>query len=308
MAICPYLQEFSRIIAALPAPLATKLLADDIHLIQPQAATLRQPKVALVALSHGDEVIGLHLFLALLTRLTTTPTWLQGELVLVLANRAAYFKQQRYVESDLNRAYGPNPHPTQETHRAAEIKRAVQDCDYIIDIHQCIEPTHHPFFILPYSTKAYAWLQSVAPEIPVILRQEIKQATTLASYGYLQNKMAVTFEVGATGFDDAQLALGMQKLVQFLAYAWGARPVNTGPKSPAYVFKHFAPYSAGTVRFAQAFKHFDPVQAEQVIAYVDEVPITTPIAGNILLYPRHWFAQGSPTQADGLFFVLQRLP
>lgn len=215
-----FIDYYARLLDSLPSHLKVSILYKDIHCIVPEVINYSNKKVALVALTHGDEVIGLHIFIKLLEQLISGKFILDGELILVIANKAAYLDNQRYIESDLNRAYGQSEISTLEGSRSSVIKSVVDKCDYIIDIHQCIEDTLHPFFILPFSKESYLWIATVAPHIPIIIKNNIVEATTLSSYGFLSGKKSVTFEVGSFGFDISQLEFGYNAIKSFLQFAW----------------------------------------------------------------------------------------
>jgi|GEM_PF-219250 len=303
-----FLDSYLNLLKNLPADLKVKKLYQDIYCISSDNLNATK-KIGLVALTHGDEVIGLHIFIKLLEKLASRKLKLDGELILVLGNRGAYLQNQRYVETDLNRSYGQNTGHLLEEKRAKVIKQALNACDYIIDIHQCIEETLHPFFILPFSEAAYAWITTVAPGIPIIIKDNISKATTLSTYGFLAGKKSVTFEVGDFGFDSKQLNFGFNTIENFLNFAWNLKNKidASSCKTPTqtYEIKYFQPYSQGEVIFSKAFKNFESVEKGQVIAFLNKKSICTPVSGKILLYPKKWFEKGSPIKADGLFFVLK---
>lgn len=219
-------------------------------------------------------------------------------------------KNLRYIETDLNRTYGQNNHDTLENRRSNIIKPIIDQCDYIIDIHQCIEDTLNPFFILPYSEESHQWIISTAPNIPVIKKLNITQASTLSTYGYLEGKMAVTFEVGSHGVDVYQLEVGIHTTQSFLNFAWSnhRHPQAIRPEqhtASTYDIQHFQPYTGGEVKFEKNFKNFESIHKNQVIAYVNGIAISSPITGKVLLYPQKWFVKNSTVQPDGLFIVIQ---
>lgn len=302
------LQTYERLLTQVASHYPMTQVHEDIHRLAPEKTTESARTVALVALTHGDEMIGLPLLIQWLGGLLTQSFSLKAPIYLILANRPAFQQDVRYVGTDLNRSYGQNDATTWEGKRAGIIEHVVDDCDDIIDLHQCIEETATPFFLLPYAKASHAWVKRVAPQIPVIIRKNIKAPSTLASYGFLKGKRAVTFEVGSKGMDPYQLALGTETIQRFLDDAWHGECHEKSwlPVAPDYEIKHFAPYDKGQVVFEKPLKNFDPIEQDQVIARVEGRPVATPMAGHILLYPKKWFNDDSPIKADGLFFVLQK--
>ena len=180
-----YLENLDELLKKLELKKDFTKVAEDIYLLKPQTVRERAPTIALTAITHGDEIIGLALFIKLLEDYLDGKLTILGPIYFIIANRAAYFKQQRYIEADLNRLYGNSTEKTLESRRAEVIKPIIDLCDYSIDIHQCIEDTLTPFFILPYSEDNIDWINQVVPEIPFVIRKELKAATTLSSYAFL---------------------------------------------------------------------------------------------------------------------------
>ncbi len=159
-----YLDEFESLITLLGAVYNVIEVEHDIYRITPKNIEYKNASIALVALTHGEEVIGLHIFNALLNQLLYQgKICIEGPLYLIVANRRAYLKNQRYIDTDLNREYGDEKSEMLENKRAKVIKAVVDQCDYIIDLHQCMHPTIIPFFILPYSPENLSWVRWVAP-------------------------------------------------------------------------------------------------------------------------------------------------
>ncbi len=299
-----YLEKFDHLLGELPATISVEALGKDAYALTPSRTVKPAPTIALVGLTHGDEVIGLHLFIDLLKQLMNGCIELKGTLTLILANRDAYLAGRRYVETDLNRCYGNDDQSTLEGRRSIQIKSAITGSDVIIDLHQCIEKTLHPFFILPYSVQSYRWINEVAPTLPIIKREHITQASTLSTYGYLNGKKAVTFEVGDYGFDDEQRRFGLEVINAFLRHAWDGIKASNKTDNPMYVIRHHEPYPGGKVRFAKSFVHFEWVEKDETIVYLNETPVVAPMAGKLLLYPQHWFNKESNIQAEGLFAII----
>lgn len=198
------LDKFYNLIRKLSNSFLVEEMAEDIFRISPYKLTSNNPKKLLISsLTHGDEIIGIHLLVELLEKLNSNDIQLNCILHLSISNKEAFLANQRYIDVDLNRSYSSKDITKKEVKLAHKIKKIADISDYILDIHQTIQPTISPFFILPYSEEYYLWLSNLIPEIPVILRRDIENATTLSTYGYLKNKFAVTIEVGANGVEES---------------------------------------------------------------------------------------------------------
>lgn len=297
-----YLEQFKESMYALQdAGYGLELVEQDIFKLSVENSS--GSSIAFVGLTHGDEVIGLHVLTELALRIVEKRIIPHADIYFILANRAAYLENTRYINTDLNRSYGNMDDP-----RAEQIKKIVKNCEYVVDFHQTIEPTPNPFFILPFSVESYRWLSQIAPSIPVISKGVSNKITTLSSYVNSLGKKGVTLEVGANGVDIYQLEIGLQVAQNVIKFSIdnGLELNALRQKSPLYTIEYFQEYKRGKVVFTKDYNNFDYIEKDEVIANVDGQEIITPISGNILLYPKKWFKPDSKTKADGLFFVLQK--
>lgn len=106
------------------------------------------PDVAVVALTHGNEIGGAVLFARLLAGGIPLR---RGTLSLVFANLAAYDRfaahnptASRYVEEDLNRLWSParldGPEHSLELDRARALRPVVESADVLLDLHSMFWP------------------------------------------------------------------------------------------------------------------------------------------------------------------------
>lgn len=308
------LNHFENLIKLTSKIFDIKNISNDIYLIKSNNnLNKNNSSIAIVALTHGDEIIGLDILIELLYNLLEKKLSLSTDLYLIIANKMAYLKGQRYIENDLNRVYSKQPNCL-ESKRASVIKEAIEHCDYIVDIHQTIEDTFNPFFILPFNKEQETWIRSISPNIPIVARENVETITTLSTYGFLNQKRAVTFEVGGSGVDLYQLELGFSIIKEFISYASQEKNVvvtNSKERSLSEVYRmsYFHPYSKndGEVKFHKKFTNFEMIEKEQTIAMVGKKTICSPIEGKILLYPRKWFKEDSNTKPDGIFTILTRI-
>ena len=221
----------------------------DIYRLSKKGSSIAS--IGLVALTHGDEIVGLHILTELALRICAGKITVKGDIYFILANRHAYLKRQRYIDKDLNRLYGQQSlGSTVEEKRVVQIKEVLKHCDYVIDFHQTIGETFHPFFILPFNQGGYGWAASIASGIPIILRDTSKVVTTLSSYVESLGKKGVTFEVGANGVDDVQINRGVEIASNIIDFAAGVLPKleYKKKKTPVYTMNYFQEYSTGEVK------------------------------------------------------------
>ena len=196
-----YLKLFANNIAAVKKVITVEKIDEDIYKLTPKSVTAES--VALVGITHGEEVIGLHILNEILFRLIEGKLTIRGELYLILGNRKAYLKNSRYTDTDLNRAYWVESESDKhEEQRAFKIKNSIRNCSYVIDFHQTVEDTLFPFFFLPnHDNKLYDWISYIGPDIATIKKPLSEKITTLSSYVISQNNLGVTLEVGGNGFE-----------------------------------------------------------------------------------------------------------
>ena len=277
----------------------------DIWKISPRIITAKS--IAFVAITHGEEVVGLHILNEILFRLLENKLQLKGDLYLILGNREAYLKNQRYIKADLNRAYHiEGKSDKYEEQRALSIKKTIQNCAYVLDFHQSVEDTLFPFFILPYNDKPYDWVSYIGPNIPIIEKNALQKITTLSNYVHSIGKYGVTLEVGGSGFDAYQIALGTKVAENIINSADQENFYTSSNRDKAslYTIDYHEDYDVGEVQFIKKFINFETVEKDQIIALKDNKEVKTPIAGQILLYPQVWFKKDSPTAPEGIFAII----
>lgn len=168
------------------------------------------------ALIHGDEVIGIQVINNFLrsNRLNNVNI----EIGFLLGNLNAYFKNLRYIESDLNRSFSITNPTTLEEKRAKEISEIVKKSKFIIDIHQTIEPTLSPFFIFPHHEKLIQMANFLLPDLPIVTFAAegfSKNGKTMIEYALENHSFGLAIECGQKGFN-AEMSTMMQDILQKL--------------------------------------------------------------------------------------------
>jgi succinylglutamate desuccinylase len=77
-----YVELFENNLAAIKEELEVEQVSEDIYRLSPKTITVKP--VALVGITHGEEVIGLHILNEILRRLLEKKLYLKGELFLIL--------------------------------------------------------------------------------------------------------------------------------------------------------------------------------------------------------------------------------
>jgi succinylglutamate desuccinylase len=304
------LTEFADLIAVLQKQSDYKIdkVKTDIYRIVPSKVAGTK-KLAFLALTHGDEIAGLHILNAFLKRLIENKTVLQNELYLIVANRDAYLIGERYVSKDLNRQYGIEKKDStiHEEKRVHDIRDILDLCDVSIDLHQTIDDTLYPFFIFPYKEETYQFARKIAPEMLLITMQLPDTIPTSSCYMASKGKIGITLEVGAQGVDIYQVTLGVHTLEE------GLREINhpiklnvSHKKAPLYTLSHLEPYKSGILLFRDGLKNFDYLKQGEAVCKVDGKDIVTPQPGYVIRYPQKWF-QNNHYQPDGMFYLAKQI-
>lgn len=108
----------------------------------------RGPTVMLQALTHGNEFCGAH---ALIEVLESRLLPQAGKLIVAFANVAAFARfdfndpdASRYIDEDYNRVWADEvlhgPRDSAELRRARELRRFVDEADFLLDLHSMHEP------------------------------------------------------------------------------------------------------------------------------------------------------------------------
>lgn len=89
-----------------------------------------------MALTHGNEPVGLQIFEFLQEELKVQKLLQAGQLILVVVNPLAYQHQQRFIDHNMNRiSIMPYQDESYEFERFEVLKPLLQKMDVVIDVH-----------------------------------------------------------------------------------------------------------------------------------------------------------------------------
>ena len=138
-------------------------------------------KILLIGSQHGNELLGIRLYEYLKSTLTYEKF---RSVQYVCANPAAFARNVRFIESDLNRSFNGMKSTTEER-RAAELLNEIseEDFDYILDIHTSTSK-ENPFFISPTlnATRRKIIAASSSIHTVVIMPAEISKNSLMGQY------------------------------------------------------------------------------------------------------------------------------
>ena len=151
-------------------------------------------KIAILAATHGNEPLGLNVLRAIEGK--TFKHQYEG----FIGNPLALEKKVRYVDTDLNRCFGPKGVKKGiEAKRANELTELIKDkFDFLLDIHTTTSEMGITVILTsddPRTRKAAAYLKQVLPELKIIETQRLGQDCTYTNY---LSPSSLTIEVGGT--------------------------------------------------------------------------------------------------------------
>lgn len=146
-----------------------------------------QPRVAVVACIHGNELYGKEV-LGKLKKIKVC----KGSVVSVFANRKAYCKKKRFIDCDLNRSFPGSKDGNYEQQQALKILEVLKNCDIVIDLHSSSTPTP-PFIVLSKITRKHLeFLPKVPIDTVVYMPKSVACGKALIDYC----KCGVSLEMG----------------------------------------------------------------------------------------------------------------
>lgn len=178
-------------------------------------------KIGLLALVHGNEVVGLPILNAVAEALISGVMTTSHEIYFGLGNVAAAHADRRFLEKDLNRCFGRRDIDTLEARRAREIETYMLDhVDYLLDLHQTVHPNEHPFFIFQYSSpNCLQHMSLMNSKYPTILQFDaIEDSQHLSTDEYLRSRggFGVALELGQLGYCPEKFDIGVGTVMKFL--------------------------------------------------------------------------------------------
>lgn len=185
------INEFSELQKSHPGPVSYSLMFGS-----PSAS-----KVALITAGiHGNEVGTLPAFLEFAKNLKIQ----DGCVIMALGNIDALKENKRYLDEDMNRLFSEIDRNTSERKRAGEIKQLIDMADYHLDLHQTIEPTQHPFYLLRPHIRAESFASLLGVTDMAIMTDTKKGVQkgymTSGAYAYSKGLLSVTLEVSEKGY------------------------------------------------------------------------------------------------------------
>ena len=243
--------------------------------------------LTLCTLVHGNEVGGIEVFLKLLEEIYSKRLIVKSNLRLILGNVEAYLEDKRFLETDLNRAFGLDEHEKKEELRAREFESFLRDSDVLIDIHQTIGPTSNPFYIFEYEKKSYNLARYLHPTLPIvaITKKRNFKGKTSTAYTIGNGGMGITIETGQKAIEETQISLGVLIARKAIETDFEEN-LPVAPLSNTYQFSQIINNPEGTFELVSKYSNFDPVKKDELLAKNADEKVYSEVEGKIL-FPKY---------------------
>jgi succinylglutamate desuccinylase len=240
----------------------------------------------ITGLIHGNEVIGIEVINRIITHFTKNKE-ININLGLLLCNVEAAKKDVRFIESDLNRSFSVAEATTLEHRRAAEVAKVVDQADFVFDLHQTVEPSLTPFFVIEHNHELIEVANQLLPQFPIVTFGKggfSKSGKTLLEYSSDIGTKALVIECGQKGFSDELSAkitaacLDLMKNVKNIEIK--------KPKEISVLHLVSSVTNMGNTHLIPGLVSYFPFKQGQVLAYEGEVEIKAPFDGR-LVFPSY---------------------
>ena len=255
---------------------------------------LHEFHIAICSIIHGDEVGSLPAILQIIENLQSGRLQYGGLLTIILGNPEAAMQNVRFIESDLNRVFIETKPYNHETERAQEIMPILNDCDLLLDLHQTILPSYNPFYIFPHSDQSFAWAKAIKATTALVDATPRKPATTRCAdeYVWLQQKPAITLELGKKGFSQLAQECSLQTIRKTIELADDIHLRNTTlddyKTDSLKIFQtvHREPFSNPNYQLRPGLINFTPVKKGELLTAQSSPKIHASADGKIL-FPKY---------------------
>ena len=236
------------------------------------------PVLGIVGAVHGDEIAGAELVNAYAERPSPDPcAW---SLRFAVGNPRALAAKRRYIDSDLNRAFGAEvPAIGHEAERAATLKGVFEGTQVLLDVHQTHCET--PALIVTKDTPTHlAFARALGVRIAVVDAQKVYGPTMLSDWVDAKGGLGVTLESGQVGSDHAKDAAA-QVIRRLVARDW-----DPGPSIRVYAVRAVMRAPWAQLNFKRRLANTSPVRSGEVLAEQGGLMLRAPADGAVLLPQR----------------------
>ena len=253
------------------------------------------PHLYFSACVHGNEIGSLPAFFDLIKKLAEGKNNYPGTITVSLGNIEAMQAGVRYKELDMNRHFGDKATSPYEAARANQLCQLIDECDIFIDLHQTIEPTSEPFFVLSDKPENRNFAQALELINKAILRSPTKDSyLTATTYAFRKDKVAVTVELSQKGINN-QATILCEKIIdktQKLAskIQQGLTYQDLAANSPQLTWlaiSYYQKFDGPLCKLVPGFSNLDAIKENQILGQTQSGEnFFAPFSG-FVLFPKY---------------------
>lgn len=262
-------------------------------------------RIVIGSLVHGDEVGSLPAVVRAMRALREGTLRFGGRITFFLGNPEAARAGVRFLETDLNRMFGPEPVDSHEGRRARELKPVLDDATVFLDLHQTILRTEQPFWIFPFQVPGWRWVRALGTARVWVTRHPEQQFSLdgccADEYVRLANKPGITLELSQRGFGNGGEERAWETITRALAIADAvatgsslAELAEAEPEITFYETAHREPFASDTHALRPGITNFTPVAAGERLSAEGTPDMVAPVPGCVL-FPKY------PPRVDGQY-------
>jgi len=287
-----YIKQFQDFSLKYPGPVA--------HSVQLDFGKYKE-HIVFSAIVHGEEVGSLPAIISTITSLASKKVKFGGRVTFLLGNVPAALENKRFLEQDLNRAFGENSdvQNTYEKTRALELQPVLESCDFLFDIHQTKQPTQFPFYTFGFHEKSHLWARAIGGTEMFITRPSHKSFSVsglcIDEYVRKKGKPAVTLELSQKGYHESARVLAQRTILRVLKNADKIFMKTTTLKKLSHknreleflVTSYKEPFSHPKKSLKESLTNFTKVTEAECLGFDEnKKPILSPSSG-YLLFPKY---------------------
>lgn len=240
----------------------------------------------ITGLMHGNEVIGIEVINRIIDYFIKNKV-IHINLGLLLCNLEAAKQDVRFIESDLNRSFSVAEVTTMEHRRAIEIAKIVDQADFVFDLHQTVEPSLTPFFVIEHNHELIQIANQLLPQFPVVTFGAggfSKSGKTMLEYSSSRKTKAMVIECGQKGFS-TELSEKVAEACLELVKTLKTTEIKT-PKEISVLHLVGSITNMGNTHLVPGLVSYLPIKQGQVLAHEGSIEIKAPFDGR-LVFPSY---------------------
>lgn len=162
------------------------------------------PCVFFPALVHGNETGGIEASFEIAQDLANLPS---GNFLFALGHPEAAARGLRFIDRDLNRCFSGQGQAV-EYQLAKRLEPLVKKANYVLDLHQTVQPSLSPFLVFHYKDATLNLARKMDGQIPVVTYEGdfSNDGLTLDVFAERSGKTAFVLEMGGIGNRDPLVA------------------------------------------------------------------------------------------------------